>query len=424
MAGSVLIVGGGFGGVGCAHVLAKHHIDTTLIDKNNYHQFQPLLYQLATAQIGVSDIARPLRGIFHRAKSVRIVSGEVVAVDTASHEVTMSDGTTASGDILVLAAGAQPNFFDTPGAAEHAFPLYCVEHAERLRSRLLGVLDSVDRDPSLVDKGALTMVIVGAGATGVESAGAFAEIFRDVVPVAYRDFPLEHVKVVVVDRGDVVLNGFSERAHRYAAERLEADGVELRLGTGVTEVGPGHVTLTDGTTIPTHTVVWAGGEKASSIVEASGLPTGRGGRVDVEPDLTVDGVPGVYVVGDAANISGSDGSVLPQLGSVALQSGRWAASNIVAELDGKPRTPFDYHDKGIMAMIGRNAAVAELGEKRHELHGPLAYAAWLGVHASLLEGIRQKIGAFMTWGWDYASKRRPYALVDRPDAYAIDWDED
>ena len=424
MSPQVLIVGGGFGGVGCAHVLDHHDVEVTLVDKNDYHQFQPLLYQLATAQIGVTDIAKPLRGIFMKSKSVRVITGDVVAVDPTARSVVMSDGTSASGDVLVLAAGAQPNFFGTPGAAEHAFPLYSVDHAERLRSRLLGILDSVDRDPSLIDKGALTTVIVGAGATGVETAGALAETLRDIVPHSYKGFPVDQVKVIVVDLGTVVLNGFSDRADSYAAERLEADGVELRLGVGVAEVGNAHVTLTDGTEIPTRTVIWAGGEKAADVIAQSGLPAGRGGRVDVNADLSVEGFPGVYVVGDAANIGGPDDSVLPQLGSVALQSGRWAAHNIVAALDGKPTQPFDYHDKGIMAMIGRNAAVAEMGAKRHEIDGPIAFAAWLGVHATLLEGSRQKLGALMTWGWDYASRRRPDALVDRPDAYAIDWDDD
>ncbi len=221
-----------------------------------------------------------------------------------------------------------------------------------------------------------------------------------------------------------MLNGFSDKAHAHATKHLEKNGVELRLGVGVAEVDAGKVVLSDGTEILSHLVVWAGGEKAGSIIEASGLPTGRGGRVDVEPDLTVAGFPGVYVLGDAANIAAADGTTLPQLGSVAQQSGRWAGKNIVADLTGKPRTAFDYHDKGIMAMVGRNAAVAELGAHRHELDGPLAYAAWLGVHATLLEGSRQKLAALMSWGWDYASRRRPDALVDRPDAYVIDWDDD
>ena len=196
------------------------------------------------------------------------------------------------------------------------------------------------------------------------------------------------------------------------------------LGVGVSAVDGGSVTLSDGTTIATHLVVWAGGEKAASVIEAAGLPAGRGGRVDVEPDLTVAGHEDLYVLGDAANIHDEHGEVLPQLGSVAQQSGKWAAANIVRHLDGHDRRPFEYEDKGIMAMIGRNAAIAELGKNRHEIDGPFAFAAWLGVHATLLEGTRQKLGALMTWGWDYASKRRPTALVDHPDDYRIDWGDD
>jgi NADH dehydrogenase len=423
VSGKVVVVGGGFAGVGCAKALADNGIDVTLIDRNGYHQFQPLLYQLATAQLGVSDIARPLRGIFAKSDTVRVVTGEVAKADPAAHSVTTSDGETFAGDALVLAAGARPNFFGTPGA-EHAFPLYSVADANELRSRLLGVLDAVDRDPSLVDKGALNIVIVGAGATGVETAGAVSEHLRQVAPHFYKQLPADKVNVVVVDRGEVVLNGFSEKAHAYAAHHLEKDGVDIRLGVGVESVSADHVALTDGTELPSYLVIWAGGEQASSIIAASGLPTGRGGRVDVARDLTTPGFPGVYVLGDAANVQDADGNVLPQLGSVAQQSGRWAARNILSDFEGKPRKDFEYEDKGIMAMIGRNAAVAEMGKGRHEIDGPFAFAAWLGVHASLLEGTRQRLGALLTWGWDYASRKRPHALVDDADAYAIDWNDE
>ena len=182
--------------------------------------------------------------------------------------------------------------------------------------------------------------------------------------------------------------------------------------------------LSDGTSIPTRTVVWAGGLLASPLAAASGLPQGRGGRVKVEADLTVDGHPGVYVLGDMSGIPGADGDPLPQLGSVALQSGVWAADNIVADIKGKPRKPFHYHDKGIMAMIGKNAAVAEMGAKHHELHGPVAFAAWLGVHAWLMSGIRQRVNAFISWGWDYFGSNRSVAVLDRPDAARIDWGDD
>ena len=424
MSPHVVIVGGGFAGVGCAHELAHKHIDVTLIDKNDYHQFQPLLYQLATAQLAVTDIARPLRGIFAKSKHVRVITGTVTDVDVSTRTVSMQDGPDITGDTLVLAAGAQPNFFDTPGASDHAFPLYSVDDAERLRSRLLGVFDSADRDPSLIDKGALTFVVVGAGPTGVETAGALADLVRLVAPHYYKSFPSDRARIVIIDRGDTVLNGFSDHAHRYASAKLAEFNVEVRLGVGVAGVEPGSVTLTDGSEIGTHVVVWAGGEKAADVIGRSGLPQGRGGRVDVESDLTVKGFPGVYVLGDAANIRNEDGDVLPQLGSVAMQSGKWAARNILHELDGDERRSFEYHDKGIMAMIGRNAAIAEMGKGRHEIDGPFAFAAWLGVHATLLEGTRQKLSALMSWGWDYASRSRPTALVDRPDAYAIDWDDD
>ena len=424
MSPQVVVVGGGFAGVACTKLLARHDVDVALVDKNDYHQFQPLLYQLATAQIAMADVAHPLRGLFVRHPSARVLTGEVTAVDPEARSVQVAEGPTLSAEHLVLAAGARPEFFGTPGAEEHAFPLYSVDDAERLRSRIISGLDAVDRDPSLVDRGGLTIVIVGGGPTGVEMAGALAETLRDVVPVAYRELPIDRRRVVLVDHGEALLKPFSERAHRYAAERLAADGVELQLGVGVTEVTAGHVTLSDGARIDTRLCIWAGGERAAGIVADSGLPTGRGGRVDVQPDLSVSGFPGVWAVGDAANVPGEDGHALPQLGSVAQQSGRWVARNVLADLRGEPRTPFDYHDKGIMAMVGRNAAVAELGAARHEIDGPMAFAAWLGVHAGLLEGPRQKVAALMSWGWDYASRRRPQALVDRPDAAVIDWDAD
>jgi NADH dehydrogenase len=421
---TVVVVGGGFAGVACAKGLAKHGVDVRLIDRNNYHQFQPLLYQVATAQLGVPDIARPLRDIFTKHGTVRVTTGEVVAIDPEAKTVTLDDGATIGGDVLVIAAGAKANFFGTPGAEEHAYPLYCVDDAERLRSRILGIMDAVDRDERYLEKGAFNFVIVGASATGVETSGALAEMVKDVLPHFYPDLPSLVANVIVVDHAPHVLNGFSERSQRFATKALEHDGVEFRFGTGVKEVHPNRVVLSDDSEIITHLVIWAGGLEASSVVGAAGLPQGRGGRVDVEPDLSAPGHPDVYVLGDAANVTDQHGRVLPQLGSVAQQSGAWAAHNAIANMSGKPTRPFEYHDKGIMAMVGRNAAVAELGEDRHEITGPLAFAAWLGVHASLLSGVREKVGALATWGQDYVSKKRPSALVDHPEDYRIDWDAD
>jgi NADH dehydrogenase len=420
----VVIVGGGFAGIGCARELAgEDSVHVTLIDQHNYHQFQPLLYQVATAQLAATSIASSLRKTFHDHDNVDVKMGEVTEVDTATHSVRTRDGELIAGDVLVLAAGAQANFFNTPGAAEHAFPLYSLTDAERLRTRMLAVFEDADRDPTLIDRGALNFVIVGAGATGTELAGAMADMIHETMPDEYRDLAVSRATVEVVDLGDVVLNGFSDRAHKYASKVLTDRGVALRLGTGVKEVAADHVVLSDGTTIKTRCVAWAGGLMAAAPAAASGLAQGRGGRIDVGPDLTPKAAaPGVYVIGDMANIPGPDGQAFPQLGSVAQQSGTHVAKNILAEIAGKPRETFEYKDKGIMAMIGRGAAVAEVGKHRHELHGSIAFAAWLGVHAALMSGVRNRIEAFVDWGWDYFSKSRgPQVLDQRSAAAHIDW---
>jgi NADH dehydrogenase len=365
-----------------------------------------------------------LRKAFHEHANVDVKLGEVTEVDPSAHSVQTREGETLEGDVLVLAAGARANFFNTPGAAEHAFPLYSLTDAERLRTRILAVFEDADRDPALIDQGALNFVIVGAGATGTELAGSMADLINDTMPEEYRDLAVDRASVQVVDLGSVVLNGFSDRAHKYASKVLHERGVKLRLGTGVKEVASDHVLLSDGTTIKTRCVAWAGGLMAGAPAAASGIPQGRGGRIDVGPDLTVEGFPGVYVVGDIANIPGPDGQAFPQLGSVALQSGTCVAESILAEIAGEPLKQFHYNDKGIMAMIGRGAAVAEVGKHRHELHGSIAFAAWLGVHAALMSGVRNRIEAFVDWGWDYFSNSRGPQILDwRSDAAHIDWDE-
>ena len=421
---TAVVVGGGFAGVGCAKELARHGVQVTLIDRNNYHQFQPLLYQVATAELGPSDIATPLRTMFRKDARIHVKQAEATSVDPANRTVATADGHSYSGDFLVLAVGSRPNFFGTPGAAEHAFPLYSLLDADRLRSRVFAIFEDADRDPRLVDQGALNFVVVGAGATGVEIAGALADLVSHVLPGEYRDLPVGLTRIHLVELGDAVLPPFSPQARRYAARVLERGGVQLRLGVSVKEVAAGHVVLSDGSRIPTRCAVWAGGLKAEALIGAGELGQGRGGRVDVLPDLTIDGFPRVYALGDAANIAGRDGSALPQLGSVALQSGRRAARNIVADLHGRRRLAFHYRDKGIMAMIGRGAAVAELGPRRRELQGVVAFAAWLGVHAWLLSGVRARIDAFVSWGWDYFSGNRAPGLIDRSGAGTIDWSQD
>ena len=419
----VLVLGGGFAGLGCARKLVKRDdVDLTLIDQNNYHQFQPLLYQVATSMLTPGDVGFPLRRIIRHSERSDVNTAVVTKIDPAARSVTTAEGMTYDADILVIAAGSEPNFFGTPGAEEHALPLYSLDHALRLRNRILRLFEEADRDAALIEMGALEFVVVGGGPTGVEVAGALSDLIRRTLPSEYGQELVDAAQIHLIDHGDVLLKAFPDKAHAYARKVLEKDGVKLHMGTAVAKVGPGHVDLGDGTSIRTRCVIWAGGLQAAPVVADSGLPIGRGGRVDVATDLTVEGFPGVYVIGDVANIPGSADKLLPQLGSVALQSGQWAARNIAANLAGDHRTPFKYHDKGTMAMIGRNAAIADMGAI--ELHGPPAFAAWLGVHAALMTGVRNRIDAFISWGWNYFGTSGGPQALDRSEAARIDWDDD
>jgi NADH dehydrogenase len=394
---TVVVLGGVLAGVACAHTLGDEGVDVVLVDRNDYHQFQPLLYQVATSQLPAEDIARPHQTIFRKYPTVEVRTADVTAIDPAARSLTLADGSVVTGSHLVLAAGGRAEYFGVPGAAEHAFPLYSVVDAERLRLHFQELVESAGDDAQALDE-SLDVVVVGGGPTGVEVAGALAELTHALAALGEIPRP---GRIFLVDRGKALLGAFSDKSHTYAHKKLTKHGAEIRLETGVASVHGDRVELDDGTTIPTRTVVWGGGESAAAIVGAAGLPTGRGGRVDVRPDLGIDGFPGVYAVGDVANIPDSSGTTLPQLGSVAQQAGIWAARNILRERDGDATTPFRYKDKGIMAMIGRNAAVAEVGKRRHQVEGPIAFAAWLGVHATLLSGAHSRTDAFLTWAWDY-----------------------
>ncbi|MGA2537260.1 MAG: NAD(P)/FAD-dependent oxidoreductase [Terracidiphilus sp.] len=421
----VVIVGGGFAGLTCARKLASHrNVHVTLIDKNNYSQFQPLLYQVATAMLAPGNAAFSLRALLRRHANVDFKMAEVVSANLETRAVETAGGKTYQGDFLVLAAGARANFFATPGADEHAFALYSLDDAELLRSRVLTLLESVDRDPPLIDRGALNFVVVGAGPTGVEIAGALGGLTQRVLKNMYSELDMTRAQIYLVDIGHTVLNGFSRKSQEYATRKLKQDGVQILLGVAVKEVHPGHVLLSDGTRILTHTAIWAGGLRASPLSGALGVQPGRGGRIDVQPDFSVKGFPGVYALGDFANIAGADGKPLPQLASVAQQAGKYCARNIAALIAGKPGKPFKYFDKGIMAMIGRNAAVAELGERRFEFTGPIAFAAWLGVHALLLVPTRARIEAFIEWAWVYFGGSYIAPVLDRPEQVTVNWHED
>ncbi|GAB4098318.1 NAD(P)/FAD-dependent oxidoreductase [Sinomonas halotolerans] len=406
----VIVVGGGFAGVTAARELARKGVRVLLIDRNPYHQFQPLLYQAATVQLGVSEVARPLRDIFRGERKVRVVVAEVTGVDPRAKTVTTADGGTYSAGHLVIAAGAEANFFNTPGAEENGFPLYSVEDAVDLGSAFVAALDEADRGAY---DGELHVVVIGGGPTGVETAGAVAETIKYVIPDYFSPELAGRCHAHLVDMLPNVLNAFADRSKEYAQRNLERMGVQVHLGVGVSEVTREKVVLADGTEIPARITVWAGGLKASPLIAAAGLPQGRGGRVDVDPDLTVPGFEGVYVLGDAANMTDARGDRLPQLGSCAQQAGKWAARNILADRAGRPREPFKYVDKGYMAMVGRGSAVAEIGRKRMLMTGPLAFLAWLGVHVVLLSGGLQKLRALVSWPSGFISHRRSYVLLPR-----------
>ncbi|QDP96909.1 NADH dehydrogenase FAD-containing subunit [Microlunatus elymi] len=422
MADEVLVLGGGLAGVATALRLGDEGIPVTLVDRNDYHQFQPLLYQVASSQLPAEDVARPHRSIFNDYPSVQLVNTEVEQVDLDQHRLGLADGRTLTGAELVLAAGARPNFFGVPGAAEYGFPLYSVVDAERLRSHLRRLLDGAFAAGG-DDDGKLDVVVVGGGPTGVEITGALAELMAEL----HRTGRLTRMpQITIVDRGPALLLPFPDKAHAYTSAKLTEHGASIRLSTGVTAIRQSAIDLDDGSTLSAGTTVWAAGEQGPAVVASAGSVLGRGGRVDVRSDLTVNGYPGVYAVGDVANIPSTDDgdAALPQLGSVAQQSGRWAAENILRERRQHNTESFRYKDKGIMAMIGRNAAVAAVGKRHHQVEGPVAFGAWLGVHAMLLSGAHSKVDAFLTWAEDYFDRDHSAALESSAQPQRIAWSDD
>jgi NADH dehydrogenase len=403
----VVIVGAGFGGLSAARALVNQPVEVTIVDQRNFHTFQPLLYEVATAGLEAGDVAYPVRAIFGRSRNVTFRFGTVTGVDWERRLVVLEDADPLAFDSVIVASGATAKFFGIPGAAEYSFPLYTLSDARALRDHILRRLEDADMDPEAEAHGLLTFVVVGGGPTGVEVAGALAELLD--VAVRHDGFRFQRgaERIIVVDGLDRLLTPFQPSGSTYAARTLERRGVDLKLGHMVRSVDGSCVTLDDGSRIATRTVVWAGGVSVEDTV-ASRLDqeSGPNGRLVVEADLSLPGRPGAYAIGDAAAVpwagAGHEGEICPQLAQVAIQSGKHAALQIVNRSADRPTEPFHYRDKGIMATIGRRAAITQF-PRGLMVRGTLGWLAWLGLHILYLIGFRNKIVVLINWSWRYLS---------------------
>ncbi len=410
----VVIVGGGFAGLAAARRLAGAPVEVEVVDQHNFHTFQPLLYQVATAGLDPADVAYPIRTILRRAPNARFVHGRVFRFDLAARSVRLEDGRSLSYDYLIVASGATAAAFGVPGVADHALFLYTLDDARWVRNQVLAALE---RSDAAAPDGtpAPVIVVVGGGPTGVETAGAMAELIDIVIRHDRLRLDPRRTRVVLLDAKERLLPGFSPVASAYAEQTLRARGVEVRLGLGVDAVSAAGVTLVGGELVTASLVIWAAGVTVDGTAAAE-LPgrRGPGGRVVVEPDLSLPGHPEVFVAGDAAAAPGPDGAVrgeghleqgstqrfLPQLAQVALQSGDHAARQVISRIEGRPTTPFAYHDKGVMATIGRRSAVAQL-PRGVIVRGSLGWIAWLVLHLVYLIGFRNRVVVLVNWVWHY-----------------------
>jgi NADH:ubiquinone reductase (H+-translocating) len=408
----VVVVGGGFAGLAAVKTLSKIKppVRTTLLEQHNYHLFQPLLYQLATGVVQPADIAHPVRGIVRRYRQASVRMATVSGVDFDAREVLTEEGGRFGYDYLVLAAGATTNTFGIPGVEEHSFPLKTMPDALRLRAHLLRQFELADNNPAEIAKGALTVVVVGGGPTGVEMAGALHELFKHVLVHDFPDLDVHQARVVLLEATDHLLTPFHPSSRRHALDILKKRGVEVRLGEAMERASPDEVVLKDGTMIPTRTLIWGAGVKANPLADVLGLEQTRGGRILVTDDLSVPGRPEVFVVGDLAGAGDGKGGLLPQVAQPAIQQARHAAQQIEMTLQGTAREPFAYKDKGIMATIGRNAAVTELPSGAR-FKGVLAWYMWLALHLAYIIGFRSRVAVLVNWIWSYLTYDRHARII-------------
>lgn len=406
----VAVIGGGFGGLNAARALASERVEVTLVDRHNYHLFQPLLYQVATSGLNPADIAYPLRAVFHRTPRVGVRVGEVSEVLLDDRVVLLADGTRLPYDHVVIATGAATSDFGVEGVAEHALGLKELSDATRLRSAMLRRFEEADADPSLLDRGWLTTVLVGGGPTGVEMAGALSELFDRVFAKDFPRLDVQRAQIVLVEMGDELLPPFSPGARRHAEVQLRERRVQVRTGRRVVRADAGSVTLDNGEVIMARTLIWAAGVKAAAPPTSPPLETTRGGRVVVNRDLSVPGRPNVWVIGDLAAATDRNGDLLPQVAQPAIQAGRHVALQIARRAAGATTRAFVYRDKGSMATIGRHSAVADLPFRIH-LRGVLGWLSWLFLHVVTLMGFRNRSSVLLNWAWNYVTWDRGTRLI-------------
>ncbi len=408
----LLIIGGGFSGLECARRLANDgRFEITLVDRTNHHLFQPLLYQVATASLAAPDIARSIRQILANAKNVTVLMDEITAIDPKGRLAVGKSGVSYPYDHLLLAAGARTGYFGNDAWAEHSLGLKSLADAQNIRRIVLSNLERAELTTDESERSRLmTVAIVGGGPTGVELAGAFADLVHRSQKSNYRRIDTAKLRIILIEGSELVLEAFDRDQSLYARKRLEKLGVEVRNNTRVTQVRAGALDFKDGTTLEAAAIIWAAGVAASPLTASLGLPLDRGGRVTPEPDLSLPGHPEAFVSGDLVNMTDSAGQKVPGLSPAAIQMGTHVARLLQAEASGDSRRPaFRYRDKGIMAIIGKNHAVALSGGMR--LQGFIAWLAWLFIHIAFLIGFRNKLSVLLGWAYAY--------LVNNPEARII-----
>ncbi len=406
----VVIIGGGFGGLNAARQLGKYDVNITVLDRKNHHTFQPLLYQVATAGLSPGEIAAPIRGILRTVKNIRVLLAEVTGFDVERRLIHVQDGRDIAYDYLIIASGATHSYFGHPEWAELAPGLKSVEDATEIRRRVLLAFELAERRASVTGKAEpVHFVIVGGGPTGVELAGTLGEITRNTIASDFDWINPRDTRILLIEGSPRVLPHYPEDLSRSAEKQLRELGVEVMTGTVVTAIEPGYVKVGE-QVFPSSVTLWAAGVAASPLGKALGVPLDRPGRVIVNQDLSVPGHPEVFVIGDLANFTpAGEKNSLPGLAPVAMQQGTHAAKNIGADVTGKARKPFHYHDKGTMATIGRAAAVADLG--KFHFSGFIAWLMWLFVHLMFLVGFRNRVLVMIEWAWSYLTYQRSARLI-------------